>query len=155
MEDDSIYKQIVTRLSRAFENSLKTVVLFGSRARGINKPTSDHDIFLIIDNLEPDPIKRQKQVRSLIWDIPLRINTIAKTSEEVSKNLTPLLLEVFVDGICLFGSKYFESYRNKVMIALKEAGLKRKRLGHEWYWQFDRIPQKEWELGWDGFHEFS
>ena len=128
-------------------------VLFGSRARGADRPTSDHDIFLVIDNLDSRPLKRQKNIRRTIWDFPLRVNTIAKTPLEVSSNLTPFLLEVFVDGICLYGNEYFDDLRAKAIKAIQEAGLRRKTVGKEWHWEFDTIPQKEWELTWEGFRE--
>ena len=153
MDRYDIYKPLINQLKKAFGNLLKTVVLFGSRARGKAKQDRDHDIFLVIENLPIDPLRRQKEVRTAIWDIPIRINTIAKTPEEVDSNLTPLLLEICVDGICLYGEDYFEPYRKKAMKALKHAGLKRKRVGREWYWQFERIPEREWELTWEGFRE--
>ena len=39
--------------------------------------------------------------------------------------------------------------------SLKHSGLKRKKVAREWYWQFDKIPDKEWELTWEGYHEFQ
>jgi len=155
MKKHSIYNPLIERLLDVFGSRLKTVVLFGSRARKQAKEDSDHDIVLVIKNLSNKPLERQKQIRTAIWDVPLRINTIAKTPEEIEKNLTPMILEVCVDGICLYGKGYFEPYRKKALDALKRSGLIRKRIGREWYWHFDRIPKKEWELTWEGFHELS
>lgn len=151
----SIYNPLIESLLKVFGSRLKTVLLFGSRARKHAKQGSDHDIFLIINKLSDKPLERQKQIRTAIWDVPLRINTIAKTPEEIEKNLTPLILEVCVDGICLYGKDYFEPYRKKALNALKHSRLARRRMGREWYWHFDRIPKKEWELTWEGFHELS
>ena len=133
---------------------LKVVVLFGSRSRGKVKEDRDHDIFMIIKDLPENPIIRQKEVRTAIWNIGLRINTIAKTPEEVDANLTPLLLEICVDGICLYGDDYFKPYQNMALRAIQQAGLKRKKVGSEWYWRFNKVPSKEWELTWEGFREF-
>lgn len=155
MEKNSIYNPLVESLMKTFGSRLKTVVLFGSRAREQSKEDSDHDIFLVIENLPNRPLERQKQIRTAIWDVPLRINTIAKTPEDVEKNLTPLILEVCVDGICLFGIDYFDPYRKKALDALKHSGLKRKWIAREGYWYFERIPSKEWELTWEGFRELS
>ena len=80
-------------------------------------------------------------------------NTIAKTPSEVACNLTPLLLDVCVDGICLFGQDYFDPYRRKALQALQQSGLKRKREGRTWYWQFEQFPTRVWELTWDGYRE--
>jgi len=155
MKNNSVYKTLVNKLLSVFGKRLKTVVLFGSRARKEAIEASDHDIFLVIDNLSDKPLERQRHIREALWDIPLRINTIAKTPEEFKKNLTPLVLEVCVDGICLYGQDYFNPYRKKALKALKQSGLKRRRIGQEWYWYFEKIPATEWELSWEGFHELS
>lgn len=155
MAKQSIYKPLIRSLEQAFRHRLRTVVLFGSRARGETEEDKDHDIFLVIEDLPANPLGRQKEVRSVIRDIPLRINTISKTPEEVDSNLTPLLLEICVDGICLYGKDYFEPYRKKALRALKQAKLKRKRIGREWYWEFEKIPKREWELSWEGFREIA
>lgn len=153
MQKQSIYTPLITELLDVFGKRLKTAVLFGSRARNQARTKGDHDIFLVIERLPVDPLERQKKIRTTIWHVPLRVNTIAKTPEEFRKNLTPLVLEVCVDGICLYGKKYFEAYRQKALSALKQSGLSRKQVGKEWYWHFERVPKKEWELTWEGFHE--
>ncbi|MCK4263700.1 MAG: nucleotidyltransferase domain-containing protein [Candidatus Aminicenantes bacterium] len=155
MKKNSIYKPLIGHLLDAFGSRLKAVVLFGSRARKQSKEDSDHDIFLAIENLPDNQLERQKEIRKAIWDVPIRINTISKTPEEIERNLTPLMLEVCVDGICLYGNDYFEPYMEKALDALRNSGLTRKRVGREWYWHFDKIPRKEWELTWRGFHELS
>jgi len=149
------YNETIQHLETAFGNRLKTAVLFGSRARGKTARHKDHDIFLVIEDLPTDPLKRQQEIRQVIWELPIRINTIAKTPGEVNSNLTPLLLEICVDGICLYGSDYFEPYRKRAMSALNQSGLKRIRVGQEWRWQFEKIPTKEWEMTWEGFRELE
>lgn len=153
MDRSETYKPLINHLIYAFGDRLRTVVLFGSRARGKAMEHKDHDIFLVIENLPVDLLKRQKEVRTAIWEIPMRVNTIAKMPEEVDSNLTPLLLEICVDGICIYGNDYFEPYRKRAIKALNQAGLKRRRVGREWYWQFAKIPDREWELTWEGFRE--
>ncbi len=155
MRKDSAYDALITQLRAAFGVRLKTVVLFGSRARKQSNNNSDHDIFIVIDDLPKRPFERLKQIRAAIWDVPLRINTIAKTPEEVKKNLTTLLLDVCVDGICLYGKDYFEPYRERALAGLKDSGLKRHWIGKEGYWKFEKFPTKDWELTWEGFRELS
>ncbi|NIW80295.1 MAG: hypothetical protein GWN16_12925 [Calditrichae bacterium] len=150
-----MYQPLLKKLKDNFGDRLKTVVLFGSQARSKAVLNRDNDIFVVVDDLPQDPLKRLKQIRQTILYIPLQINFIAKTPEEVEHNLTPLLLEICVDGICLYGDEYFEHYRQRGLRALKQSGLKRKRVGKEWYWQFDEIPKKNWELTWEGFREFE
>jgi predicted nucleotidyltransferase len=149
------YIQLISRLKESYGSRLKSVVLFGSYARGEARPESDHDILLIIEEMEKNPLKRMKGIRSLILDMPVRFNFIAKTPGELAENLTPLLLDICVDGKVIHDDGYFETYRKKGKEALRQAKLKRKRVGRELYWQFERIPQREWELTWDGYREFT
>lgn len=153
MDTDIIYQSLINKLLKAFGQHLKMVILFGSRAKGEARADSDHDIFLVVENLPDAPLERLKKIRTAILDVPMRINTIAKTSREMDANLTPLLLDICVDGKCLYGSEIFEPCRKKIINALNRSGLKRKHIGREWYWQFDKIPKREWELTWEGFNE--
>lgn len=83
----------------------------------------------------------------------LQINFIAKTPEEVAANLTPLMLEVCLDGLYLYGEAYFRLFRERALQALKQSGLKRVQVGQEWYWQFEKAPVRDWELTRDGYCE--
>jgi predicted nucleotidyltransferase len=151
----AIYQTIIEKLSNDFGSRLKTVVLFGSRARDQANENSDHDLFLVIESLPKSRLDRLREIRKVIWNTPIRINTIAKTPEEVEQNLTPLLLEIGVDGICLFGEPYFKNYRDKALKAIHQAKLKREKVDGVWCWKFDKIPLKEWEISWDGYRELS
>ena len=155
MKDNGQLKSLVRELRNEFKKDLKTVVLFGSRARGEAVAQSDYDIFAVIENLPQEPIARLRRVRTTLLNCPVRVNVIAKTQEEMDKNLTPLLLEICVDGVCLAGDAFFESYRQKALAGLKEAGLRKKRTGKDWCWEFDSIPKREWELQWEGFRELA
>ena len=149
------YIQLISRLKEFYGSSLKSVVLFGSHARGDARPESDHDILLIIEGMVKNPLKRMKDIRLLILDMPVRFNFIAKTPEELAENLTPLLLDICVDGKVIHDDGYFEGYRKKGLEALRQARLKRRRVGREFSWQFERIPQREWEITWEGYREFT
>ena len=149
------YIQLVSRLRESYGSRLRSVVLFGSHARGNARRESDHDILLIIEAIEKNPLKRMKSIRSLILDMPVRFNFIAKTPEELAENLTPLLLDICVDGKVIHDDGYFEGYRKKGLEALRKARLKRRRVGREFSRQFERIPQREWEITWEGYREFT
>ena len=81
------YNSLIKSLCSEFGDNLKTIVLFGSRARKQARDDSDHDILIIIEDLPLKPLQRQKLIRKAIWEVLLRINTIAKTPEEVKKKL--------------------------------------------------------------------
>lgn len=153
------YHPILQTLIENFGGRLKCVILFSSQARGESGPESDHDLFVVISDLPRDPVKRSREVRMTLLPIldriPGPVGFIPKTPEEVDQNLTPLLLDVFIDGICLYGEAYFEPYHQRVRDAVEQAGLKRKRIGDTWVWRFPRLPKGEWEISWEGYYESS
>jgi hypothetical protein len=140
-----------------YGSRLKTVVLFGSQARREARPDSDHDVFVVIEGLSSDPVRRQRDVRSLLLpildELPGTISFVSKTPEEVENSLTPLMLDICVDGICLYGDSFFEGYRQKALTALKQSGWQRRRLAGAWMWVFPRIPARNWDLSWEGYRE--
>lgn len=146
-------------LEGAFHARLKTIVLFGSQARGEARPDSDHDLYVVIEGLSARPLTRVREVRMpllpVLHRLPGAIAFSAKTPEELAANLTPALLDVCVDGICLYGEDFFEPYRERGLKAIQEAGLIRKKHGTVWGWSFPKIPRRNWELTWDGYRELS
>lgn len=157
MNDRETYGSLIQALTDKYGSRLKTVVLFGSQARGEARPDSDHDIFVVIEDLPVDPVKRQREVRSVLLSIldklPGSISFVSKTPEEVNHSLTGVLLDICVDGICLYGDSFFETYRQKALTALRQAGWQRRRLAGTWMWVFPRLCAGNWELSWEGYRE--
>jgi len=152
------YKEIVAALCERFSDRLKAAVLFGSAARGEARRGSDHDLLVLIDGLPRDPVQRQRIVREPILpllpdDVPGVVNFVAKTPGEMEANLTPLLLDVCVDGLCLYGDTYFQPYRNRALAALRDSGIQRRKVGGTWMWIFPQLPSGSWELSWEGYRE--
>ena len=58
-----LQETVVQSLKNRYGNRLKMVVLFGSRARGEERPNSDYDFFVVIEDLPVDPVKRLKEIR--------------------------------------------------------------------------------------------
>jgi predicted nucleotidyltransferase len=152
---DKAYTELASRLKQAYGSKLKSVVLFGSHARGEARLESDRDILLIIEDVERNALKRMRRLRSLVLDMPVQFSFVAKSPEEIAENLTPLLLDICVDGKVIHDDGFFEVYRKKGLEALGQAKMRRRRVGRELCWQFERIPRKEWELTWDGYREFT
>ena len=152
---DKVYMELASRLKEAYGSQLKSVVLFGSHARGEARLKSDRDILLVIEGLERNPLKRMRSLRSLVLDMPVLFSFVTKNPGELAQNLTPLLLDICVDGKVIYDDGFFETHRKKGLEALRQAKMRRRRVGGEWCWQFERIPMKEWELTWDGYREFT
>lgn len=150
------YRSLVKSLMEKYGTRLKTVVLFGSQARHEAKPDSDYDVFVVVDGLPFDPLTRQKDIRSvllpILTDIPGTISFVAKTPAEVEYKLTPLMLDICVDGVILYGDLFFDQYRQKALAALHQAPLKRRHLEGTWMWVFPHFQLDHWDLNWDGYH---
>lgn len=148
------YDLVVQALIAAFGARLKTVVLFGSYARGEARPESDHDLLVVIDGLPLEPVARQRLVRHALLPVldrlPDFVSLVAKTPQDVAANLTPLLLDVCVDGVCLYGASYFESYRLLGLTALRQSKLKRQRVGGALMWLAPSLTTNG-ELNWEGY----
>lgn len=155
--EEERYRPIVQVLENAFADRLKTIVLFGSQARQEARLESDHDLFIVIDDLPRDPLARSRLARTTLLPIldslPGPIGFVIRTPDEVRANLTPLLLDVCTEGVCLYGAAYFEPYRQKALVALRRSGLCRRRLGGVLMWVFPHMPAGDWELGWEGYGE--
>ncbi len=151
------YHPIVAVLQAAFAGRLRTIVLFGSQARGEARPNSDHDLLVVIEDLPGDPLARNRLVRSpllpILPQLPGAISFVIRTPKEFESNLTPLLLDICSDGICLYGADYFEPYRRKALAALQQSGLRRETVGNVRMWLFPKPHTADWELSWDGFRE--
>ncbi|MAT78365.1 hypothetical protein CMK14_24885 [Candidatus Poribacteria bacterium] len=64
--DQSNHNCLLKQLISNFGQRLKSVVLFGSQARGEAMDTSDHNLFLVIDSLLEGPIRYLKNVRLVL-----------------------------------------------------------------------------------------
>ena len=157
MNKSDEYRSLIQSLLGKYGGRLKTVALFGSQARREARPDSDHDIFVVVEGLPIEPLARQREVRGVLLaildDLPGSISFTAKTPEEVETNLTPLMLDICVDGFCLYGDSLFNDYRQKALAALKQAGMRRRRLAGAWMWVFPSLPTSHWELNWEGYYE--
>lgn len=154
---ESRYRLVVQALERVFAGRLKAVVLFGSQARKRARLDSDHDLLVVVEGLPDDPLPRHRAVRAVLLPIldrlPGPIGFVTKTPDEVAANLTPLLLDVCVEGICLYGDAYFEFYRQRALAALRQSGLRRHTVGGVLMWLFPQLPAGDWELSWEGYRE--
>src|SRR5436190_1826225 len=77
-----IYREIVHRVVDS--SAPERVVLFGSRARGENRPDSDYDILVVKNTTEP----RHRRARALyraVADLPVEVDFLVYTPSEIEE----------------------------------------------------------------------
>lgn len=83
-----------------------TIILYGSRARGDNKPDSDWDILILFDKTKI-PLKEKDDILMNIYDIELETDNIIsplisyKKEWQTEYYITPFFESVHNDGIIL------------------------------------------------------
>lgn len=148
---------VVEHLRGQLGARLRAVVLFGSRARGDARLDSDIDLLVVADGLPRDPISRitglRRSLAGIETALPGSLSLVLRTPSEVEANLTPLLLDVCAEGICLFGDAYFQPLRTLALRALDQSGLQRRSVAGTLMWVFPHARTPNWRLEWDGFHD--
>ncbi len=143
---------VLEALRNGLGDALLAVVLFGSRARGEAGPESDWDLLVIAENLPDSPWQRQKQILSLLpqaWRH--QVNVLAYTSSEWFARVTPLALEIALDGIVLYDNTHalLPARLAALRKRLSDLGLERQAIGEgEWVWLWRDEPQRHWRLEW-------
>jgi hypothetical protein len=85
----------------------------------------------------------------ILHELPARVSLVGKTPAEIQADLTPLLLEVCADGVCLYGADWFEPLRDRALEALGRSGLVRRRVAGTLMWVFPDSQPRTWELTWE------
>ncbi len=99
MPNIRIFKKIVRKLSR--ENEVKSIIVYGSFARGDYGPKSDIDLFIIIDNEEKKK-ELQDRIIELETEIGKSIQPTIRTKKEMRQTDFGLLQNVFREGKILY-----------------------------------------------------
>jgi len=150
LADRGVLDQVVAALCEGLGERLKAVVLFGSRARGDATPGSDWDLFILAEGLPEHPFDRHRMVIQLLPStLPAAISVVAKSQSEFEAGLTPLYLDIALDGKILYDPQGYAAERlASLKRLLEEAGLYRMRTeaGDEWRWK--KQPSYPWSLEW-------
>ena len=97
-------------LKAIYGNHLKEVILYGSRARGDNRPDSDFDIMILIDMPDLEIKDYQKKLSMATYDYNMdndvEIMPTAKSRQHYLawKNAYPFYQNIAKEGIKLYGA---------------------------------------------------
>jgi len=133
-------------LAESLGDSLVSVVLFGSAARGEAGPVSDIDLLVVVDDLPSSRLARHEVLRRADERVEdelrrLRrqgvltdIHPILKTPAEAER-ITPLYLDLVEDARILFDRDgFFARILERLRQSLRTLGARRIERGHLRYW---------------------
>ena len=101
--------QYVEEVRKIYGKRLKSVILYGSYARGDFKPDSDIDIMILVDLTDMELEKYRKQLSWITYDFneehDTDIKPIAKSEAHFKKWLSvyPFYANVQKEGVKIFG----------------------------------------------------
>lgn len=149
--------EVVEALRQELGSALRGVVLFGSRARGEGRPESDWDLFVVADTLPSSPLERGKALRHVL--LPRwrgRVAITAKTPQEFETEFPSYYLDVATDGQILFDQNgYLQNRLTRIRQRIKEAGLRRQKIGRDFLWTWEIPPEGPWQIDWSGVRGLS
>jgi predicted nucleotidyltransferase len=139
-------------LKEFYSTHLLSVTLFGSVARGDQKPSCDIDILIIIKESREKPHERREKLLELLIEKGLRrCAPIVLTKKEFESSLHPLYLDIAMDAKVIFGKEYMERRLQQIKEVIKERGLYRLKVkgGFSWRWRKGMEPKSfPWSLDW-------
>jgi predicted nucleotidyltransferase len=103
-EADRLLESVVQRIVETFDP--ERIVLFGSYASGQPAPSSDLDLFIIMENDEERPAQRSARIARILLDIPFPMDIVVRTPEEVEYRLS--IGDYFIREILEQGQTLYE-----------------------------------------------
>jgi predicted nucleotidyltransferase len=157
---EPLLRDVLTKLFEKFEQNLVSVVLYGSIARGVAKPTSDMDLLVVVHELPSSFYDRAAIISSILRKLHehkmrlwkdfgrfTNIDILPLTAEE-AEVLRPLYLDFLFDATILIDKGGFmRTVLEKLRKRVGELGGRRISLpSGKWYWRLAEPRRKSIEI---------
>ena len=136
MLPENIVNKLVLELREIFKNSLNSVILFGSYAKGIAQTYSDIDILIILNRKFVNWIERRdleielrKRLYRTVGQVSPRVASIGELGVAL-ENLNPLILNIVDSGIPLYDDGTFVNLKEHFKQIVPSRVMK-----HTDYWE--------------------
>ena len=153
-------REYTRALRETLGDQLVSVVLFGSVARGEAGPTSDIDLFVVLEEAPPGMRRRRALLEparqrltpapEALWQQGIYTDFVEIIrSREEARRFHPVYLDMTEEAIILYDKNtFFASLLESLRRRLKELGARKKRIGRLWYWDLkpDMKPGEVIEL---------
>ena len=143
---ESLLSHVTTAVRDHYKQRLVSLAVFGSVARGSQRPDSDVDLLLICDSLPSGRIRRMEEFREVEdrlepvlaslkkEGISTSLSVIIRTPAEVQRGGL-LYLDLTEDARLLYDrGSFFETFLDQLRGRLRELGARRIWRGNSWYW---------------------
>lgn len=143
--------RIAAELREGLGGGLVSVVLFGSRARGEARESSDWDVLVVARDLPERTLERSIRIRQMLSpDYRAEVSLLAKTPDEFTSGLPDLYLDIASDGRILYDTGgYVEQRLGFVKRLIRRKGLRREREDGDLMWRWENPPDAGWSLKWE------
>jgi len=145
-EFDKLLSQVLKVVQQYYDERLVTLAVFGSVARGAQRPDSDVDLLVVCDPLPAGRMRRiaefrnvEEQLEPLLASlekigITTSLSVILKTPAEVQRG--GLFYLDFIEDARLFYDKgnFFRGFLDQLRDRLSKLGARRVWRGNVWYW---------------------
>ena len=109
---DKIINEFIERCKNGFGKNLISIVLFGSRPRGLATSMSDYDFLVVLKKLSQRESEITRKIRmSLIFDYGKSIDIVLMTKRDAIDNfraLSPLFAGFVLGNKVLYGEEFIK-----------------------------------------------